>query len=782
MNPLLPIPHAPTGDRLLYSLKSLVARGRHSEAEQMAHRERKGLPGQYTRAFLSLRADIAVGLGRFGQALDWAIQGLRGVDLRDGVTRSLEAARIRALIGLGRFREAKVVLDTRFVSLDAQGVDRKLFETQVALHTGQHSLAAEAAAEACDIAQSSGQRLKLVDALMARARASRESGEVVRARCDLERAERLSSGLRDASYLATVLSDRADLMAHEGHWAEAEKNASRAGRLFARALSPHEHLSAGRRTGLLGLAQGDPRVALPTIQKAADFARRGFGATGCRAEIDLLLADAQLAGRDPEGALERATAALSLFRYAQDPGGLARAHVRRSLAAHSAAHMNLALREAHIARAIQGSGPVAEGLADLALGRVLLKTERPRAAAPFARAARNGSLYPPLRFVAELGVALAEGASPQSDAVQQNVRRIEAFGDRRILSIVRTDLHELFGIDPADCGRCENTASVESGYDGDEPVEFLPGLIGASEAVQELSRLVRKAAPSGLPVSIYGETGTGKENVARAIHELSPRSDRKFVPLSAANLSDELFESQLFGHVKGSFTGALSDRTGFVDEAKGGTLFIDEVADLSARSQDRLLRFLQDGKYRRVGENHERHADVRIVVAANQSLPDLVKARRFREDLMYRLQGLCLSVPPLREREGDILRLARHFVAEASGQRARLTEASENRLRSYAWPGNVRELQLEMKRSVVFSDSTSVEWKPPHVNAHESREKPDPVPAADPGASTLGEALGGFERTFLKSVLSRCPEKAEAARLLGISRQSLHQKIVRYAL
>jgi transcriptional regulator with AAA-type ATPase domain/tetratricopeptide (TPR) repeat protein len=766
----------------LYSLKSLVARGRHAEAEEMAHRERKGLSLHYTRAFLSVRAEIAVGLGRFGQALDWAMQGLRGIDVRDGLARSLEAARIRALIGLGRFREARAALDTRYAALDSQGVDRKLFEAQVALHTGQHTLAAQAADEACAAAQSKGARLKLVDALLIRARAGREGGEIDRVRGDLDRAERLSSGLRDASALATVLSDRADLMAHEGDWAEAAKNASRAGRLFARALSPHEHLSAGRRTGLLGLAQGDPRLALPTIQKAADFARRGFGATDCRAEIDLLLADAQLLGRDPEGALERATAALSLFRSAQDPGGLARAHVRRSLAAHSAAHTSLALREAHLARAIQGCGPVAEGLADLALGRVLLKTERPRAAAPFERAARNGSLYPPLRFVARLGVALAEGSSPQSDSVQENVRRIEAFGDRRILSIVRTDLHDLFGSEPADSGRHEGPPPVEPAFEPDDPVEFLPGLIGASDAVQELSRLVRKAAPSGLPVSIYGETGTGKENVARAIHALSPRAERRFVALNAASHSDELFESELFGHVKGSFTGALNDRAGLVEDAKGGTLFIDEVADLSPRSQNRLLRFLQDGKYRRVGDNLERHADVRIVVAANQSLAGLVKTRRFREDLMYRLQGLCLFVPPLRDRDRDILRLARHFVAEASARRARLSEESEAHLRSHAWPGNVRELQLEMKRAVVFSDSARIEWRRPQAAAGDSREPAAVVSSSEAGASTLGEALGGFERTFLKSVLSRCPEKAEAARLLGISRQSLHQKIVRYAL
>lgn len=636
------------------------------------------------------------------------------------------------------------------------------------------------ATEACAVAASSRQRAKFVEGLLLRSRVARELGDAAEARSDLERARRASNGLRDGSVLASVLSESADLMAHSGRWNEAGRDASQAGRLFARAFSPHEHLSAGRRTGLLGLAQGEPHEALPAIERAADVARRGFGTTECRAEIDLLLADAQLAGRDPEGALERATAALSFFRCAQDPGGLARAHVRRSLAALSASNMSLAFREARIAGSIKDAGPVAEGLADIALGRVLLRKEASSASAPFERAAKNLSLYPPLRSVANLGAALASGASLQSDEVRRNLTRIEEFGDRRILAIVRSDLRELLGEEIQTPGLMAPTTLELAEADPEEPEEFLPGLIGTSRPVRELGVLVQRAAPSDLPVSIYGETGVGKENVARAIHDWSPRASRKFVPVNAASLSDELFESHLFGHARGSFTGAQTDRPGLVEDAKGGTLFIDEIADLSMRSQISLLRFLEDGTYRRVGENHERRVEVRVVVAANQPLEELVAAGRFRKDLLYRLQGICVTVPPLRSRGRDIVRLARYFVEMASSGSARLTPASEAEILGYLWPGNVRELKQEMKRAVVLAETRLIEWtRPRAANVEGARVVPNGVKAPD---VSLPTALGGFERTLLKSALARSGGRAEAARLLGISRQALHQKIIRFGL
>ncbi|HQZ16421.1 MAG TPA: sigma 54-interacting transcriptional regulator [Vicinamibacteria bacterium] len=774
-------------DPVLNTLRSLLTRGRHAEADRLAQSHRRRVSQERMRGFLALRAEIALGLGRFTAALEWSSAALRGIDPRASLTAVPESSRIRALIGLGRFREAEAHLEGRFAALDPLGVELSLFRAQVALHSGGLALAAREASNACDRAVARRQRGRLVEALLLRARTLREEGNTPGARADIDRARRLANGLRDASSLAGVLADRADLMAHSGDWTEAARDAGQSARLFARALSPHEHLSAGRRTGLLGLAQGEPGAALPAIERAADLARRGFGTVECRAEIDLLLADAQLAGRDPEGALERATAALSFFRSAQDPGGLARAHVRRSLAALSASNPTLAFREARIAGSITNGGPVAQGLSDIALGRVLLRKERCHAVASFDRALRNPSLYPPLRSVAQLGLALAEGASPQGDAVQASLSAVEAFGDLRILAIVRSDLKEMFGVEPGVASRhglavVGVRSGVEERRDADQGAalsEFLPGLFGESEPVRRLSGLVRKAAPSSLPVAIYGETGTGKEKVARAIHDLSPRKDREFVALNAASLSDELFESELFGHVRGSFTGALADRPGLVEKAKGGTLFIDEVADLSPRSQVRLLRFVEGGVYRRVGENHERRSDVRIVVASNQRLEDLVAAGRFREDLLHRLRGVCLSLPPLRERGRDILHLARHFVEVASSGAVRLSLPSEARLREYPWPGNVRELEQEMRRAVVLSDSLAIEWRGPESTAG------SPPRAGEAGTGTvtpLHEAMGGFERKHLKSVLSRCLERVEAARLLGISRQALHQKIVRYGL
>ena len=591
-------------DPILNTLRSLLTRGRHAEADRLAQSHRRRVSPEDARAFLALRAEIALGLGRFTAALEWSSAALRGIGPQADLAAALQSSCIRALIGLGRFREAEARLEGEFAALDPLGAELSLFRAQVALHSGGLARAAHEATNACVQAVTRRQRGRLVEALLLRARTFREEGDTPRARADLDRARRLANGLRDASSLAGVLADRADLMAHSGNWTEAARDAGQSGRLFARALSPHEHLSAGRRTGLLGLAQGEPG-ALPAIERAADLARRGFGTVECRAEIDLLLADAQLAGRDPEGALERATAALSFFRGAQDPGGLARAHVRRSLAALSASNMTLAFREARAAGSIKDAGPVARGLAEIALGRVLLRKDTSAASASFDRAISNPSLYPPLRSVAQLGLALANGASPRSDAVQERIAAVEAFGDLRILAIVRSDMQEMFGMEsgvaaprgvPPECG---GAGAEERGNTGPAAAlaEFLPGLFGESEPVRRLSGLVRKAAPSSLPVAIYGETGTGKEKVARAIHDLSPRRDREFVPVNAASLSDELFESETFGHVRGSFTGALTDRPGLVEKAKGGTLFIDEVADLSPRSQVRLLRFVEGGVY-----------------------------------------------------------------------------------------------------------------------------------------------------------------------------------------
>ncbi len=773
-------------DPVLASLAALIARGRHAEAETLAHAQKRRLLSGARRVFLALRAEIALGLGRFAASLEWACEALKTSDVADDLSRGLEAARIRALLGLARLREAEARVDAFAQTPRSHRDELSLFRAQLALRRGLLADAKREVGFAVEAAVTARRRPALVEALQLKARVERESGDRTAAKRDLDRAERLSNGLRNTGILAEVLSERADLLAHSGDWVAARADASQSCRLFARASSPHEHLTAGPRSGLLDLARGDLRAALALIERAADMARRGFGTPGCRAEIDLLLADARLAANDPEGALDRATAALWVFRDSNDSAGRARAHVQRSLAALSTSNPGLALREAKLAAAIPGSGGVARGLADLALGRVLFRQDRGRAAEPFSRALQNHSLYPPLRTVAHLGLALARGAEAGGDCVRQQVQAIEAFGDRRVLSIVQSDLHELFGLEARSSAPPVEVVTAGTEVERDDAAEFLPGLIGSSGVVLGLAEVIRRAARRDMAISIYGETGTGKDRIARAIHELSARSARKFVPINAAALSDELFESEVFGHLRGSFTGAHADRPGLVEDAKGGTLFIDEVADLSSRSQARLLRFLNDGTYRRVGENHERRADVRIVVAANQRLEDLVHAGRFRLDLMYRLQGLSVTVPPLRERGRDVLRLGRHFVTAASDGAAFLSPRSEAEVRAYGWPGNVRELEHEMRRAVVLGESNVVEWRRPEATPSRALTSAPgqpslSVPEEIPGPSSLKNALREIERGFLKSALGQSGP-SQVARSLGISRQALHQKITRFGL
>jgi DNA-binding NtrC family response regulator len=775
---LLSLSSPPVEDPLIENLRSLASRGRHHEADRLAHSGRRTVATERRGVFLTLRAEIALGLGRFADALSWTAEARRGLDSSGIVAECLRVTRIRALIGLGRFRDASDFVEAFDESNARFEGDLLLFRTHILLHSGRLGDAKGMAYRACENAVASKSRARVLEALLLQARVARESGDLTFARLLLDRATRVSNGLRDPNGLATALSERADLMAHSGAWKAASADAAQSSRLFSRTLSPNEHVSAGRRAGLIGLAQGSPNDALVPIERAADVSRRGFGTQEARAEIDLLLADAQLAGRDPVGALERATAALAVFRDAQDPGGLARARVRCAIAALANGDIGLALREARMAGAVKDAGPVATGLADLALGRVLLAKGSPEAAPAFERAASVASLYPPLRAVAHLGAALAAGASHTSDRARILIAEIESFGDQRIVAIVRNAMKDAFGVDLVSAGPITARAACGQDEEGQSELrEFLPRLLGGSRSVTELGERVRRVAPSDLSVSIYGETGSGKENVARAIHEFSRRRG-EFVPVNAPSLTDELFESTMFGHRRGAFTGAHADQVGQVELAHGGTLFIDEIADLSSRSQVRLLRFLEQGTYRRLGDTREKSANVRIVVAANRRLQTLVEAGEFRTDLLFRLLGAEIEVPALRDRDSDVLRLARHFVKDFSSGAARLSAASESEIRAHAWPGNVRELRQEMKRAVVLSESDRIEWRRPA-----QRNSSATAGAAHPPSSTtLQAALGEHERAIVKSALAQCCEKAQAARLLGISRQALHQKIVRFGL
>ena len=284
-------------------------------------------------------------------------------------------------------------------------------------------------------------------------------------------------------------------------------------------------------------------------------------------------------------------------------------------------------------------------------------------------------------------------------------------------------------------------------------------------------------APYGdVPVLIGGESGTGKELVARWIHRKSPRASRPFVAVNAAAIPDTLLESELFGHARGAFTGAQFPRKGLLEEADAGTLFLDEVGDLSPRAQSVLLRALQEREYRRVGEVSSRRSDFRLVTATHKELEAEVAAGRFRHDLLFRLSVARIHLPALRERPEDILPLARYFL-EARSRRLgveskRLTHEAERALASHHWPGNVRQLENELTQALVRAlGSASIDTE--HLSFGTRR----------PGLGCLRSVSEAFEKGLLADALARSGgNRTHAARALGISRQGLYRKLKRHGL
>ncbi|MCY4638671.1 MAG: sigma 54-interacting transcriptional regulator [Acidobacteria bacterium] len=303
-------------------------------------------------------------------------------------------------------------------------------------------------------------------------------------------------------------------------------------------------------------------------------------------------------------------------------------------------------------------------------------------------------------------------------------------------------------------------------------------LMGDSAVMVALRDEVRRAAAAPFPVLIEGESGTGKELVARALHEEGPRRDETFAAVNCATFSDDLIETELFGHAKGAFTGAVQSRRGLLEASSGGTVFLDEVGELSPRAQAKLLRTLQDGEIRKVGENVTRRLDLRVVAATNRTLAGDPAEGRFRRDLLSRLDVVHLQVPPLRDRGSDVARLAVHYWDRTLMQtrgRARLARETMTALAAHEWPGNVRELQNVLAALAVAA--------PPHGEVG-----PDLLPAAIRRASqeerpTLAEARRAFDRRFVDEALVRAGGKRSlAARQLGVSRQGLAKLVVRLGL
>jgi len=333
----------------------------------------------------------------------------------------------------------------------------------------------------------------------------------------------------------------------------------------------------------------------------------------------------------------------------------------------------------------------------------------------------------------------------------------------------------------------------------------IAGMIGTSPAMREVYRMTRLVAPASTTVLLTGETGTGKELVARAIHELSGRATAPFVRVNCGALSESLLESELFGHVRGAFTNALENRTGRFEAAHGGTIFLDEINSVSMKLQVKLLRVLQEQEFERVGETKTIRVDCRIVAATNRDLLDEIEAGRFREDLYYRLNVVPIYLPALRDRSGDVAALIEHFVAQYAAQNRRpvpkIAKETLAALESYSWPGNVRELQNYAERALILlqNGEFTPDLLPPHVRGlapvRIGRHRSGGAEKTAEELVTIGltefvdearpydRIMSLVEKELLIQMLRQCQGvQIKAAERLGINRNTLHKKVTEFGL
>jgi len=334
----------------------------------------------------------------------------------------------------------------------------------------------------------------------------------------------------------------------------------------------------------------------------------------------------------------------------------------------------------------------------------------------------------------------------------------------------------------------------------------LPGIIGSSPAMAEVYRVTRQVARSNASVLLLGETGTGKELIARAIHTLSARKNRPFVRVNCGALSENLLESELFGHVRGAFTGAIDNRAGRFEAAHKGTIFLDEINSTTLHLQVKLLRVLQEREFERVGDTRTIEVDTRVIAASNRDLLELAAEGQFREDLYYRLNVVPICLPPLRLRSDDIPLLVSHFLDLYNEQNDRYVAHIEPRaieaMQAYHWPGNVRELQNYVERAVVMEpgDELTHDHLPEVVTSRKQTRSPGTrtpdfntlaeelvesglAAAADTDNNLHGQIVDRVEREVIAQVMSQCDNvQIKAAARLGINRNTLHKKLKQYGL
>ena len=320
----------------------------------------------------------------------------------------------------------------------------------------------------------------------------------------------------------------------------------------------------------------------------------------------------------------------------------------------------------------------------------------------------------------------------------------------------------------------QRALNVRQSDDGEAEPEELPEseMVGSSPGIVEIYKTLSRVAPTDATVIIEGETGTGKELIARMIHRYSPRSSHPFVPVDCGSIPAALLESELFGAMKGAFTGAERDRAGVLEAANKGTVFLDEIGDIDSGFQVKLLRFLQEREIRPVGSPREKKVDVRVVAATNRDLQKMVEDGKFREDLWFRLNVVRLTLPPLRERRGDVALLTHYFLNKYNGRHnrdIRLTESGLKALRDFTWPGNVRQLQHLIERLTILAPNDRIDAEAVH----------DAISAMD-RSGVAGETLAETESDQIRRVLAATEgNKSRAAAILGIERKTLYRKLER---
>jgi len=317
----------------------------------------------------------------------------------------------------------------------------------------------------------------------------------------------------------------------------------------------------------------------------------------------------------------------------------------------------------------------------------------------------------------------------------------------------------------------------------------IEGIVGQSAAIHQVINTIHQVAPTDIPVLVTGESGTGKELVARAVHNNSHRAKKPFKPLNCAGLSASILESELFGHVKGAFTGADREREGVFEYADGGTLFLDEIGDMPIEMQAKLLRVLESGEVVRVGSNDPKHVDVRFISATNHELDELIQEGRFREDLMFRIKGVRIHLPPLRERREDIPLLIRHYIHQYAAKMDRevvdVADDAVITLTQYDWPGNVRQLMNTVQNMVIVARGEYLTFNDVPVEIRTTGAGQEGAgDASGAGAGSLaGMSLEQIEKQAIRNTLRMTAgNREQAARMLGIGERTLYRKLKEYGL